>query len=442
MSSKEQASAFRKHRIADDKQGNLAWASKVGSRAVRATPTAAAAEIEDLFELGEPERVLWRLLKLARRYTDLEHAGLFDADTLRAVLRGFVAADIIDVVDANEARAVLPAEIKRLRLEVAGKAWRPGAGTLSARVYRPEIGLESSSSSSSSPSGAGVEFVDGPPRTCTPLSSSSPTSPSTLPQSLVPLSAEDTQLRATLLAAAAAMGPQNHYAFLGVRQGADDAAVRTAYVGLARDYHPDRIQGSALGADTAVVTAVDALFRRLNDANKAVATAEARVRYDRELVLLESSSSAPARASDGKRPRRAAEARNAYAMAETFFKRRDFKQAEVHYRQAVVFDAEEPMLQVALAWCLFLNPELPEDTRIGEARKRLQDLVKLTNNGDASYKLGRVLREAGEDAAANRCFEQAVRLSPGHVDAQREVRLIESRREEKPSGLLSRLFKK
>lgn len=267
-------------------------------------------------------------------------------------------------------------------------------------------------------------------------------SPSTLPQSLVPLSAEDTQLRATLLAAAAAMGPQNHYAFLGVRQGADDAAVRTAYVGLARDYHPDRIQGSALGADTAVVTAVDALFRRLNDANKAVATAEARVRYDRELVLLESSSSAPARASDGKRPRRAAEARNAYAMAETFFKRRDFKQAEVHYRQAVVFDAEEPMLQVALAWCLFLNPELPEDTRIGEARKRLQDLVKLTNNGDASYKLGRVLREAGEDAAANRCFEQAVRLSPGHVDAQREVRLIESRREEKPSGLLSRLFKK
>ena len=40
-------------------------------------------------------------------------------------------------------------------------------------------------------------------------------------------------------------------------------------------------------------------------------------------------------------------------MAETFFKRKEFKQAEGHYRQAVALDAEEPMLQLALAWCLF-----------------------------------------------------------------------------------------
>ena len=62
--------------------------------------TAAATDLEDLFELDESERVLWRLLRLPRRYTDLEHAGLFDADGLRAALRGLAAADVIDVVEA------------------------------------------------------------------------------------------------------------------------------------------------------------------------------------------------------------------------------------------------------------------------------------------------------------------------------------------------------
>ena len=95
---------------------------------------------------------------------------------------------------------------------------------------------------------------------------------------------------------------------------------------------------------------------------------------------------------------------------------------------------------------LVLNPELPEATRIGEARKRLEELSEQTKNGDASYKLGRVLREAGEEHAAARFFEQAVRLSPGHVDAQREMRLMETRGDKgaksPANGLLGKLFKK
>ncbi|HEY1100420.1 MAG TPA: tetratricopeptide repeat protein, partial [Myxococcota bacterium] len=416
MSSKEQALAFHKHRDADDKGGNLAWASKVGSRALKASATG---DVEGLFELGDIERIVWRLLRLPRRYTELEHAGLFDADTLRSVLRGFVAADVVEVVDAAQAKALLPAEIKRLRTEVAGKQWRPSVGTLSARVYRPDIGIEPQASSSP---GEHAQYVEQVP------SSSMPPSSAPAPGPVLDLSAEEQALKQQLVGAAQAMATQNHYAFIGVRQGADDGAIRNAYVALARDYHPDRIQGSKLIGDPEVVAAVDVLFKRLNDANKAIGNVEARARYDRELALQESSSSVPTSATPG-RQRRPVEARNAYAMAETFFKRKDFKQAEVHYRQAISFDGEEPMLQVALAWCLFLNPELPEETRIGEARRRLDDLVKKTKNGDAYYKLGRVLREAGEEAAAIKCFENAVKLSPGHIDAQREVRLVESRRE-------------
>jgi tetratricopeptide (TPR) repeat protein len=446
MPSKEQASAYRKHRTADDKQGNLAWASKVGNRALRVSPTIAYDEVEAAFELDESERVLWRLLRLPRRYTDLEHAHVFaEADGLRAVLRALVAADVVDVVDVSEAKALLPAEVKRLKAELAGKAWRAPVGSLQAKVFRPEIGLESEGSGPSSSMSAPptVVPVTVPPQSASSSSSSASSAPTAL-------SAEEQKLRASLVAAAAAMATQNHYAFLGVPKAADDAAIRTAYVTLARDYHPDRVAGTRLANDAEVLAAVDKLFKRLGDANKAIANGEARARYDRELSLQESSSAVPAASADGaKRQRRPVEARNAYAMAETFFKRKDFKQAEVHYRQAINFDGEEPMLQVALAWCMFLNPDLPAEKRLGEAKKRLEELAKQTKNGDASYKLGRVLREAGDETGAAKWFEIAVKLSPGHVDAQREVRLIESRREKEKQqqtksegGLLGKLFKK
>ncbi len=435
MSSREQANAFRKHRDADDKQGNLAWASRVGSRALRVSTEAAHKDIEGSFELSELEKIVWRLLKLPRRYTDLEHSGLFEQDALRSVLRGFVAADVVDIVDSSEAKVLLPAEIKRLRAEVQGKSWRPAVGALQAKVYRPDIGLDPSSSSS-------------PTASAVPVSSSSP--PSTpSPTFEVLLSPDEERLKAQLIGAASAMAKLDHYAFLGVKKGCDDATVRAAYVQLARDYHPDRLAGTNLVNDPEAKNAVDLLFKRLGEAQKTVGNAEGRARYDHELKLRQSSASEVS--GEVKRPRRPVEARNAYAMAETFFKRKEFKQAEVHYRQAVMFDAEEPMLQVALAWCIYLNPEHGEAQRIQDAKKRFEELVKTTKNGDAYYKYGRILRDAGDEGGAYRAFERAVERSPGHVDAQRELRLAQSRREKEEQarkddkslvGKLGKMFKK
>lgn len=433
MSSREQASAYHKHRSADDKPGNLAWASRVGSRALRVSPEAASKDVEGSFELDELERIIWRLLKLPRKYVDLEHAGLFEADSLRAVLRGFVAADVVDIVEASEAKALLPAEVKRLKAEVQGKTWRPAVGGLQAKVYRPDIGLEGGQSTAPTSSTFTTSSVQEAPQA---------------PQFEVLLNPDEKKLKAQLVNAASQMTSLNHYAFLGVQQGADDQTVRSAYVHLARDYHPDRLSGTNLTNDRETKNAVDALFKRLGDANKTIGTADARARYDRELALQQTSSTS---ASETTRARRPVEARNAYAMAETFFKRKEYKQAEVHYRQAVMFDADEPMLQVALAWCIFLNPDHPEASRVDDARKRFDELVKKTKNGDAYYKYGRILREAGDEKGALSAFEKAVERSPGHVDAQRELRLALSRKEKAAEqkqqdaslmGKFNKIFKK
>jgi tetratricopeptide (TPR) repeat protein len=436
MSSREQASTFRKHRTADDKAGNLAWSTRVSSRALRVMSESSADDIESLFELDELERIIWRLLRLPRRYSELQQAGLFEDDNLRSVLRGFVAADVVEVVDPAQAKALLPAEIKRLKLEVQGKSWRPAVGAMHAKVYRPDIGLDGASNTGAGGATSGPDAARDSPHG------------SQTPQFEVLLSPEEKKLKAQLLNAAASMASMTDYAFLGVQPGADDQTVRSAYMHLVRDYHPDRLSGSNLVNDRECKDAVDALFKRLGDANKGIGTADARARYDREQSMLQTSSTT---SGDTKRPRRPVEARTAYAMAETFFKRKEFKQAEVHYRQAVMFDPDEPMLEVALAWCIYLNPDHPEQRRLEDARKRFEELVKKTKNGDAYYKYGRILRELGDEKAALTAFERAVERSPGHVDAQRELRLALGRKEKAAEvkqydaslmGKLNKIFKK
>ncbi|MDP2339545.1 MAG: DnaJ domain-containing protein [Deltaproteobacteria bacterium] len=436
MALNEQASAYRKHRGADDKPGNLAWASRVGSKALRVSPEAATRDVEALFELSEEEKLVWRTLRLARRYTDLEHSGLMPVDQLRSVLRGFVAADVVDMVESDEAKALIPAELKKLRAELLGKEWRPAIGGLQAKVYRPDISTSGEGVAvPSSSEGAPVVEVEKPVEK---------------PKPTLVLNGQEKKLKEQLSTAVATLKEANHYIFLGVAQTANESTIRTAYVNLARDYHPDRLSGTALADDPESRSYVDVLFKRLGDANKTLGNQESRARYDRELAALAKVTS-PSKATDA-RPRRPVEARQAYTMGESFFKKKDYKTAEMHYRQATMFDPDEPLILVALAWCIYLNPDHAEDHRIADARRRLEEVLKKHKTAEAAYKLGRVLKDARDDAAAVKRFQEALTYNPGHTDAQRELRLAEGRKqkadeekqkiEDSKKNILQKLFKR
>jgi curved DNA-binding protein CbpA len=538
--SNAQASVFQKHRTAGDVGGDNAWAVRLSGRALRRMPEQAAKDIEADFELAEGDRVLWRLLHLPRRFSDLEKSGVLPAEDLRAALRAFIAADVVEVVDGDQGKALLPAEIKRARTEASGKAWRPSGGALVGKVYRPDIegggasvegstvarpepvgsgSATSASASASRPATTSTSPGLQAPRTATgsmpasmPAPPTSPASPASRPAAAPaastatapatsaapslnaprtatgsapaastttstttatatatsstkagpaipsapdaiggrPLMPADKTTYIQLAQAFATMSRIDHYAFLGVTTTAEESAIRAAYVGLARDYHPDRIAGSPLADDSQVRMWIEALFKRLGDAQKTLMNAESRARYDREQKALASSPTGGTTSSDG-RQRRPIEARNAFVMAETFFKKKDYAQAELHYRQAANFDPEEGLIAVGLAWCIFVNPDQPAEKRLEDARKRLEEATKKFRSGDAAYKLGRVLREMGDEAGASKRFEDAVRLTPNHVDAQREIRIIEMRRQkaesekaegDQVSGLIGKLFKR
>ena len=59
----------------------------------------------------------------------------------------------------------------------------------------------------------------------------------------------------------------NHYAMLGVHTGSDNAAIRAAYLRLAREHHPDR------GGDAARFAAIAAAYNAIKDAPRRQAVA-------------------------------------------------------------------------------------------------------------------------------------------------------------------------
>ena len=412
MALTEQANAYSKHRGAGDRAGDLAWGARVGTKALRVSVEAAAQDIEGLFELTADEKLVWRLLRLARKYTDLEKCGFLAADEMRAVLRGFVAADVVDVVHGDEAKALIPAEVKRLKAQLEGKEWHPTIGTLHGKVYRPDIDeitaegapvMQSSSERTPVPSDSGSDQVirDSPYVT----------------------------LRDQLRAAAKNAPRVNHYVFLSVASTAIDAVIHNAYVNLAREYHPDRLSGTPLEHDAASRGFVDTLFKRLGEANKILGNPESRSRYDRELIALAKGTGvAPGEAAPS-HLRRPVEGRQAYTMGESWFKKKDFKLAEMHYRQAARFDPEEPLILVALAWCIYLNPETPDAVRYVDAKRRLQDILKRYKTADAAYKLARVLKDSGDEDGSFQLFAEALAYNPEHVESQREFRIASARRQ-------------
>src|SRR5260370_32149953 len=70
---------------------------------------------------------------------------------------------------------------------------------------------------------------------------------------------------------------QNAYARLGVAPTASNDQIKNAYLGLAKRYHPDRSSAPGLAG---LQPELQSLFGLLKDAYDAIATAEARARYE------------------------------------------------------------------------------------------------------------------------------------------------------------------
>ena len=224
-----------------------------------------------------------------------------------------------------------------------------------------------------------------------------------------------------------------HYQLLPVSPSASPQDINTAYFGLVKSFHPDRLPASL----APLQRCAQLLFERLTEANDALGKPELRVRVR----------------PSGRRRRRHArfgahDAQRARLGARVPKSRGADEAPRLQRRPCSCCAARSPRTPTSgdyhalYAWLLHLmNPTDPAP--IDEMLSSLDRALKSNPQSErAHYYKGVVLKRLKRDREALSHFHAAVQINPRNVDAAREVRLATMRRESKPPppGLLSKLL--
>ena len=242
---------------------------------------------------------------------------------------------------------------------------------------------------------------------------------------------EEQRIRAELSERANRQENEDHYGVLGVSSTATDGEIRNAYAALAKQSHPDRYHG----ASGSVRQLAARVFGRISEAYEAIATSEDRAAYERERSLGRRNIQAE---DEG---RRALEAETEFQRGEARMAARDYEGALLCFGRAVERFPSEGEYRSHYGWCLYLcHPS--NEVMLTEALEHCREGVRLAKDREKPYLLlGRLYKVMGKTVAARKMFTRAVEIRPKCVEAMRELRIMNMRRE-KDKGVLKRFFKR
>ena len=238
-------------------------------------------------------------------------------------------------------------------------------------------------------------------------------------------------LRVELAAMAEKLRSKNYFEMLEVSETAEGVELDEAYEVLARKAHPDRFSH----ASDAVRQLADEVFQLLTEAHDTLSSPKRRTEY---VLERRKGERVAAQRAEGER---ALTAETHYQQGEQLMRQRDYEGALLCFGKAVENFSEEGEYHAHYGWNLYLcNPD--NSVMIEEAIEHVTRGVKLARDREKPYLfLGRLYKVVGKVAAAERMFTRAVQISPECVEAMRELRLINMRRD-KSKGLIGRLLRR
>jgi CheY-like chemotaxis protein/tetratricopeptide (TPR) repeat protein len=221
------------------------------------------------------------------------------------------------------------------------------------------------------------------------------------------------------------------FGILSVSRMASDEEIRTSYAELAKQTHPDRLVGASgavqrMGEE--VFGAVSEAYEKIGDyASRMAYIKEQRGEQERSEILEEG--------------QRALRAELAFQKGEALLRARRYEEAHEQFAEAVETYPEEGEYLAYQGWAYYLvSPD--EHGRISKAAKMVQQGRKLAPDREKPYLfLGRLFKAAGRPDTAERMFTRAIQLDPDQVEALRELRLMNMRRQ-KSRGIVKRILRR
>ena len=215
------------------------------------------------------------------------------------------------------------------------------------------------------------------------------------------------------------LASKDHFEVLGITRAASIDEARSAFVRLARRFHPDAQSDPEL---TGLGTQIGDIFSRLADAGRVLTVPPRRAEYERRLVLTDvqtllrvEATPAPAPAIEADPQAQAESNEHALAAAEQAF-------GEARYWDALqAVDSLLPQLQgrqrrraaLLRARALAENPKWRKDAE--DQLKAI--LAEEPGSADALFTLGQLYKAGGMDARATATFRKVLELKPRHAGA-------------------------
>jgi curved DNA-binding protein CbpA len=239
-------------------------------------------------------------------------------------------------------------------------------------------------------------------------------------------------VRKQLIAKSAVVETQNLFEVLEIPTTATKDEVKQAYFVAAKRYHPDRLVSMGLES---LRSDVEKIFRRVSEAYGTLFDDARRNEYKESLGKpKEDDAAAHAKAM------RMLEADMALRRGEVLLKKNDFLGAIKEFESAVQLDPQNGEHLAYLTW----GRVCANQTSYADAKGLINQAVKLSPKcAQAYYYLGICLKEEKDVDRAYGMFKKAHELNSRLLDAEREMRLINMRKEkEKSSGGFFDRFRK
>jgi len=234
---------------------------------------------------------------------------------------------------------------------------------------------------------------------------------------------------------------ENYFEMLSVARDASADAVQKAYLGLVKQWHPDRLPKEM----TDLRPVVEAIFGHLTKAQKTLSDQELRGPYLRNVQEGGGTPEAD------RQLERVVTAAMEFQKVEVHMRRREYDQALELLGAIMDLNPDDADYHATYGWLLF-NKHDGDESIQREATASLERALELTPAHDkAHYWLGMVLKRTGKSGEALQHFEKAAEVNPRHIEAVREVRLANMRKSDsgasrksgrgsRSSGLLGKLF--
>jgi tetratricopeptide (TPR) repeat protein len=245
------------------------------------------------------------------------------------------------------------------------------------------------------------------------------------------IAVDETAIRAELAELAQNLRKKNYFEIFGVAQSCTEPALDLAYSDLARRAHPDRFQTKGL----AIRELASEVYERVSEAYETLRDRTRRQQYILELQIGEGQST------ENESGKRALAAENAFQLGMGLIQKRAHEEALMHFGKSLEQNPEDGEYHAYYGWCLYLcNPD--SSAMVEEAIEHVKRGARLARDREKPFLfLGRLYKVIGKVTRAERMFTRAVQIQPGCVEALRELRLINLRKE-RSKGLIKRMLRR